>query len=399
MATLKTTSADESVKNQVDVQADELGISMAEFLNRAAKLAVMADNDMLRMVAGENVSIEGVQQSDDDSSDESDESEYNELSLGHDRLIDPDEADFSDNDVLKQSNRQRVVVLEGILAWKREHEDDFSHRVTQSQLESIIRTAFGVSRSATVDKIITLAEDLDVLYAHVTNDRRLRNAVDEMVEDVVRAMELKGSDEDAKGYRNNVNKIRDLSGEWSTDDGRLVEKWFKPSQTYFTKEIVARQASLTKLNTMLEEAPDRYSANRVLTRMMGIAVEEGWLSEDEAADLHESKSVFTSFAVQTGSVESLLSGDGVIEVLEEKAAEKRREERLSEDEAREKYEELVAKAERKLENMEPGSSINSFYDGLFSETYNEARDLAETYDLDMSRLVELGEEYEELTGE
>lgn len=355
MTTLKA-SADDTLVDQIDNYCDaELdGMSRAEYIRRSCRIGMLVNKEFFDIVAdnddGGQITINinaGAATSSNEAGEvatvrvDNTDTDYNELTLNHNRAIDPDEADFSDNDVLKESNKQRVIVLKGILEYKKENDGLASKFVSREDLASVIRTTFGVTSDDTVDSILNLASDFGVVKHGITNDPRLIDSVQELRDDVVRGLELTGSSKSADEIDKRVHTIRELSGRWSTSRAKIVGKWFRAKDVFFLSGEEWEDTSLAHLKALMKQAPDTVGAHRVVTRLVAIAVSDGVITADGAAELRNDLTTWDSW-FSTDGFESVLTGDGWVATLEEAEREKHQAEREKE---REQFVELIRELE------------------------------------------------------
>ncbi|SDE86685.1 hypothetical protein [Halorientalis regularis] len=238
--------------------------------------------------------------------------DYNNIS--RDAVVDPGEADFSDTEVVSQTNRSKV--LAGAIRWHDCHDEISGPPYSRYHLRQIATNLFDTS-TETVDKYIHQLARKGVLHPHTTLDERLCSpeVVQELRNDIAAHYYERGATDavfnDVAEEYEDTGTLSALSGTYDPTKGEIVRKWYDATPQYFRARQKSKQRNAEYVQKVLaREYDDKrycYSSRRILSRMLAIGVDDGIWTPAEARDLMRNHTPFSD-VVESGSLESAIWG-------------------------------------------------------------------------------------------
>lgn len=330
-----TATADESLVEQVENYAENADMSKSDVIRNACRFAIGLDPALLSSmgavadadtvvgvetasspvnlanmdVDASDLNTDSVPDSESDTEPDGDadgDVDVNSLTPGHDVSINPDNRNLDEEVV--NTNRQRAIVMEGVLRHIRETE---LHQpfLSEAALERAIQRAFGGSE-ASVEGIKSVLASTGILTPGVSSDPRILDNVHKLKAGAVSYLESTRQLPKADGLDRHVNTVYDLSGRWDGDRDRISGSWWPTEEMWFfddsesDREVIQDYMRSTIAN-MADKCNSGVGSKILIGRTFAIAVTEGWMPLEEAVRMLEELCGWNEWISQAG-VESVL---------------------------------------------------------------------------------------------
>lgn len=222
-----------------------------------------------------------------DSNEDHQDIDYNDINIQSDVTVDPDAADFSDIDVVKQNCRPAIFAA--VIRYRRD--EDNADSFTGEYLQHLAMETFGVCEE-TADRYINRLVDENVLYPDLSSNRAFSGTegLTTLRQELADHYEQKAEHDVAFGdypdYFRYRNYVTELTG--TPDDGPWMPS---PRDLYYLDRVDAFEEPHNYLSEVVREARsvgshgERYCGKRVFSRLVAVAVDQRYILPKEVPQL------------------------------------------------------------------------------------------------------------------